>query len=108
MPRPSPFEAPATRPAISTNSMTAGIVLADFENSESQSLLETVMTLAGMARFIIADVTDATMAREEIRSIVEKYPSKPIQPIMLYTEKEYVSLPEIAIGFKSIIFSTIG
>jgi hypothetical protein len=30
-PRPSPFDAPATRPAISTNSIAAGIVFADFE-----------------------------------------------------------------------------
>ena len=34
-PSPSPLEAPFTNPAISTNSIAAGIVLADLENSES-------------------------------------------------------------------------
>jgi hypothetical protein len=78
-------------------------ILFDFENTTNQSLLETVMTLAGMARFIIADVTAATMVREELRSIVEKYPAKPIQPILLYGEQEYVTLPEIRTDFKNIL-----
>jgi uncharacterized protein YjbI with pentapeptide repeats len=78
-------------------------IIFDFEKPESQSLLETVMTLAGMSRFIIADVTIATMVREELRSVVEKYPSKPIQPIILNTEEEYVTLPEMMKGFKSIL-----
>ncbi|WP_223816237.1 pentapeptide repeat-containing protein [Adhaeribacter rhizoryzae] len=78
-------------------------ILFDFANTQNQTLLETVLTLAGMSRFIIADVTDATMVREELRSIVEKYPSKPIQPILLHTEKEYVTLLEISIGFKSLL-----
>lgn len=78
-------------------------ILFDFENSEHQSLLETVMTLAGMARFIIADISVATMVREELRSIVEKYPSKPIQPILLSTEKKYVTLPEMEKNFKNIL-----
>ena len=78
-------------------------IIFDFENTENQSILETVMTLAGMARFIIADVTSATMVREELRSIVEKYPSKPIQPILLYGEKEYVTLPEMFRDFRNIL-----
>jgi uncharacterized protein YjbI with pentapeptide repeats len=78
-------------------------ILFDFENSENQSLLETVMTLAGMARFVIADVTAATMVREELRSIVEKCPAKPIQPILLHGEKEYVTLPEMRNSFRSIL-----
>ncbi len=78
-------------------------ILFDFTNTQNQSILETVLTLAGMSRFIIADVTDATMVREEIRSIVEKFPSKPIQPILFYTSKEYVTLPEIKLGFNSLL-----
>ena len=78
-------------------------IIFDFENTENQTLLETIMTLAGMVRFIIADVTSATMVREEIRSIVEKYPSKPIQPILLETEEEYVTLPQKKQSFKSVL-----
>ncbi len=78
-------------------------ILFDFENTKNQSLLETVMTLAGMAKFIVADITAATMVREELRSIVEKYPAKPIQPIMLNGEKEYITLPEMFRDFKNIL-----
>jgi uncharacterized protein YjbI with pentapeptide repeats len=78
-------------------------VLFDFENSANQTLLETVITLAGMARFIIADITIATMVREELRTIIEKYPSKPIKPILLETEKSYVTFPEILNSFKSVL-----
>jgi hypothetical protein len=77
--------------------------LFDFENSANQTLLETVITLAGMARFIIADITIATMVREELRTIIEKYPSKPIKPILLETEKSYVTFPEILNSFKSVL-----
>jgi uncharacterized protein YjbI with pentapeptide repeats len=78
-------------------------ILFDFENSKNHTLLETVMTLAGMARFIIADITAATMVREELRSIVEKYPSKPIQPILLDIHKKYVTFPEMEENFKNIL-----
>jgi uncharacterized protein YjbI with pentapeptide repeats len=88
---------------IQLNKNNYAPIIFDFENSENQSLLETIMTLAGMARFIIADVTSATMVREELRSIVEKYPSKPIQPILLDIEKEYITLPEMRKSFKNIL-----
>jgi uncharacterized protein YjbI with pentapeptide repeats len=78
-------------------------VLFDFEKPQSQNLLETVMTLAGMARFIIADVTAATMVREEIRSVVEKFPSKPIQPLLLQGEVEPVTLLEMQLSYKNIL-----
>ncbi len=45
----------------------------------------------------------ATMVREELRSIVEKYPSKPIQPILLNTDNKYVTLPEMEENFKNIL-----
>jgi uncharacterized protein YjbI with pentapeptide repeats len=78
-------------------------ILFDFENTENQTLLETIMTLAGMSQFIIADLTEATMVREELRSIVEKYPSKPIQPILYLSNEPYVTFPEIYSGFKNVL-----
>ncbi|TDH18471.1 hypothetical protein EXU57_22990 [Segetibacter sp. 3557_3] len=78
-------------------------ILFDFENTTNQSLLETIMTLAGMARFIIADVTAATMVREELRSVVEKYSAKPIQPLLFNGEEEYITLTEMRTGFKNIL-----
>jgi hypothetical protein len=78
-------------------------ILFDFENTINQSLIETVKTLAGMARFVIAGITTATMVREELGSIVKEFPSKPIQPILLYEEEEYITLKEMRKTYKSIL-----
>jgi hypothetical protein len=49
--------------------------------------------LAGLARFVIADVTDATEVRVELHDIVQIFPfSVPIQPILLRGRGEFVSL----------------
>jgi hypothetical protein len=63
-------------------------VLFDFEQPSSRSTMETVSTLAGMARFIIADLTDAKSVLQELREIVPNRPSVPIQPIILATQAE--------------------
>ena len=41
LPSPSPFDAPLTNPAMSTNSITAGVVLAELYNSVSLSSLSS-------------------------------------------------------------------
>lgn len=48
--------------------------------------------LAGMARFVIADVTDATEVRAELHYVVPSFPSLPVKPIIAAGEKEFVSL----------------
>lgn len=40
-PRPSPLDAPLTRPAISTNSITAGVILAELYKAASLSSLSS-------------------------------------------------------------------
>ena len=41
-----------------------------------------------MARFIVADISDAKSVLQELRAIVPDLPSVPVQPIILATQEE--------------------
>ena len=70
-------------------------VMFDFEKPTSQGYTDTITTLARMARFIIADLTDATEVRLELAKIVPDLPSVPIQPLVLASSTEYVTFADI-------------
>jgi uncharacterized protein YjbI with pentapeptide repeats len=57
-------------------------VLFDFDKPASRDTHETVTTLARLARFIIADITDPKSIPQELVSIVEQLPSVHVQPIL--------------------------
>lgn len=63
-------------------------VVFDFENPKNICADETVSLIARMARFIIADITDAKSVLQEMRTIVPDLPSVPIQPILLFSQEE--------------------
>jgi hypothetical protein len=64
-------------------------ILFDFEKPQSRNLSETVSTLAHMARFVIADLTDPNSIQAELQLIVPGLPSVLVQPIVLDSQQEY-------------------
>jgi uncharacterized protein YjbI with pentapeptide repeats len=63
-------------------------VLFDFEEPKSRDLDETVSTLAHMARFIFADITDPRSVPHELRGIVPTL-SVPVQTLILASQNHY-------------------
>ena len=63
-------------------------ILFDFTPPTGPTLLETVLTLAHMARFIIADLTDAKSILQELTAIVPYSPTLVVQPIILASQEE--------------------
>jgi len=63
-------------------------ILFDFDKPRSRDTDETITLLARMARFIVADVSDAKAVLQELRAIVPDLPSVPVQPIILATQEE--------------------
>jgi uncharacterized protein YjbI with pentapeptide repeats len=63
-------------------------ILFDFDKPASQDLTATVSTLAHLARFIIADLTDPSSIPHELATIVPTTPV-PVQPILLSGSSEF-------------------
>ena len=64
-------------------------VLFDFEGPVNRDVTETVSTLAHLARFIVADITDPRSIPQELQRIIPDLPSVPVQPILHSSSTEY-------------------
>lgn len=58
-------------------------ILFDFEKPASRDFTETISTLARMARFIIADITEPRSIPQELQAIIPDL-SVPVQPLLQY------------------------
>jgi hypothetical protein len=69
-------------------------VLFDFEKPASKDLPGTISTLANMARFIIADLTDPRSVAHELATVVPGT-VVPVQAIILEGQREYAMFPDL-------------
>jgi hypothetical protein len=69
-------------------------VVFDFDKPTSKDLTDTVQTLANMARFVIADVTDPSCIPYELATITPNS-AVAVQPILLKGKPEFAMLTDL-------------
>jgi uncharacterized protein YjbI with pentapeptide repeats len=69
-------------------------ILFDFDKPASRDLTATVSTLAHLARFIIADLTDPSSIPYELATVIPTAPV-PVQPILLSGSSEFAMFQDL-------------
>jgi hypothetical protein len=77
-------------------------ILFDFDKPASRDLTETVSTLAHLARFVIADLTDPRSIPQELKAIVPNLPSLPVQCLLHSSQDAYAMFADLG-GYASVL-----
>jgi hypothetical protein len=77
-------------------------VLFDFDKPASKDLTGTVSTLANMASFIIADLTDPSSIPHELATVIPNT-VVPVQPILLAGKSEYAMFVDFRRRYSSVL-----
>jgi uncharacterized protein YjbI with pentapeptide repeats len=64
-------------------------IIFDFDKPANKDTHETITTLARLARFVIADITEAKSIPQELVAIVESLPSLAIQPLLQHDSEPW-------------------
>lgn len=70
-------------------------ILFDFDKPRNRDYTETISTLAHLARFVIADLTDPLSVPQELMAIIPRVMSVPIRPVLLGTQKEWTMFSDL-------------
>jgi hypothetical protein len=70
-------------------------IMFDFAPLQHRDTIETVTTLARLARFVIADLTDARSVLQELQSVVPHLPSVAFRFIIKSSQRQYGMLDHI-------------
>lgn len=64
-------------------------VLFDFAGPSNRDVTETIITLASLAKFVVADISSPKSIPQELTVIIPQFPSLPVQPIIEEAQREY-------------------